>query len=103
MAKKGNEPPTTKAPFGSRLRRFRENAGLTQEELASRADLSAKTVSALERGERGSFHEQAVASTRSRLGELAFEEARAEGRALGFEEAVEYALESVEGPGTAAH
>jgi predicted ATPase/DNA-binding XRE family transcriptional regulator len=34
------------------LRRFREAAGLTQEELASRAGLSAMAVSVLERGER---------------------------------------------------
>jgi transcriptional regulator with XRE-family HTH domain len=34
------------------LRRLREAAGLTQEELASRAGLTAKAVSALERGER---------------------------------------------------
>ncbi|HET7272215.1 MAG TPA: helix-turn-helix domain-containing protein, partial [Rubrobacter sp.] len=40
------------APFGPRLRRLREAAGLTQEELASRAGLTAKAVSALERGER---------------------------------------------------
>src|SRR5215210_5716343 len=39
-------------PFGSRLRRLREAAGLTQEELAARAGLTAKAVSALERGER---------------------------------------------------
>ena len=39
-------------PFGSRLRRLREAAGLTQEELAGRAGLTAKAVSALERGER---------------------------------------------------
>jgi DNA-binding XRE family transcriptional regulator len=40
------------APFGERLMRLREAAGLTQEELASRAGLTAKAVSALERGER---------------------------------------------------
>jgi len=38
--------------FGVRLRRLREAAGLTQEELASRAGLTAKAISALERGER---------------------------------------------------
>ena len=38
--------------FGVRLRRLREAAGLTQEELASRAGLTAKAVSMLERGER---------------------------------------------------
>src|ERR1041385_6426569 len=38
--------------FGTRLRRLRERAGLTQEALAERAGISAKAVSALERGER---------------------------------------------------
>jgi transcriptional regulator with XRE-family HTH domain len=38
--------------FGVRLRRLREAAGLTQEELASRAGLTAKAISMLERGER---------------------------------------------------
>jgi predicted ATPase/DNA-binding XRE family transcriptional regulator len=38
--------------FGARLRRLREAAGLTQEELASRAGLSAKAISLLERGQR---------------------------------------------------
>jgi predicted ATPase/DNA-binding XRE family transcriptional regulator len=40
------------APFSRRLRRLREAAGLTQEELAEKADLSAKGISDLERGER---------------------------------------------------
>jgi transcriptional regulator with XRE-family HTH domain len=40
------------ASFSERLRRLRETAGLTQEELASRAGLTAKAISALERGER---------------------------------------------------
>jgi predicted ATPase/DNA-binding XRE family transcriptional regulator len=39
-------------PFGTRLRRLREAAGLTQEELAEKADLSAKGISDLERGQR---------------------------------------------------
>jgi predicted ATPase/DNA-binding XRE family transcriptional regulator len=38
--------------FGSQLRRLREAAGLTQEELALRAGLSPRAISALERGER---------------------------------------------------
>jgi predicted ATPase/DNA-binding XRE family transcriptional regulator/Tfp pilus assembly protein PilF len=38
--------------FGARLRRLRETAGLTQEELASRAALSSDAVSALEREQR---------------------------------------------------
>jgi predicted ATPase/DNA-binding XRE family transcriptional regulator len=40
------------SPFGAQLRRLREAAGLTQEELASRAGLAAKNISDLERGER---------------------------------------------------
>jgi tetratricopeptide (TPR) repeat protein/transcriptional regulator with XRE-family HTH domain len=39
-------------PFGTALRRLRERAGLTQEQLAERAGLSANAISALERGER---------------------------------------------------
>lgn len=38
--------------FGEGLKRLREEAGLTQEELASRAGLTAKGIGALERGER---------------------------------------------------
>jgi predicted ATPase/DNA-binding XRE family transcriptional regulator len=38
--------------FGARLKRLREAASLTQEELASRAGLSRNALSALERGER---------------------------------------------------
>ena len=40
------------APFGARLRQVREAAGLTQEDLAARAGLSAKGISDLERGAR---------------------------------------------------
>src|SRR5919206_322700 len=39
-------------PFGELLRRYRSAAGVTQEELAERAGLTAKAVGALERGER---------------------------------------------------
>ena len=38
-------------PFGTRLRRAREFAGLTQESLAERAGLTPNSVGALERGE----------------------------------------------------
>src|SRR5215217_4574863 len=40
------------ASFGEQLRRYREAAGLSQEALAERADLTAKGIGALERGER---------------------------------------------------
>jgi predicted ATPase/transcriptional regulator with XRE-family HTH domain len=50
------------APFGARLRDLRETAGLTQEELAERAGLTAKTISLLERGERKRPHPHTVRS-----------------------------------------
>ncbi len=50
------------APFGARLKRLREAAGLTQEELAARADLTAKGISALERGERKRPYPHTVSS-----------------------------------------
>jgi transcriptional regulator with XRE-family HTH domain len=40
------------AAFGIRLRGYRQLAGLSQEELAERAGLTTKAISALERGER---------------------------------------------------
>ena len=48
----GRAGATPEAPFGQRLRALKEGAGLTQEELAAKAGLTAKAVSALERGER---------------------------------------------------
>jgi predicted ATPase/DNA-binding XRE family transcriptional regulator len=62
-----------RAPFAERLRRLREDAGLTQEELASRAGLTAKAVSALERGERKRPYPHTVRSLADALG-LAEEE-----------------------------
>jgi len=55
-------------PFGARLRRLRELAGLTQEELASRAGLAAKAVGALERGERKHPYPHTVRSLAEALG-----------------------------------
>src|SRR3712207_9033530 len=48
------------SPFGVRLRQVREAAGLTQEDLAARAGLSAKGISDLERGARRRPHPQTV-------------------------------------------
>jgi hypothetical protein len=44
MSREGNGPP------GRWLRQRREDAGLSQEELANRSGLSVRTVSGLERG-----------------------------------------------------
>jgi predicted ATPase/transcriptional regulator with XRE-family HTH domain len=46
--------------FGELLRRYRSAAGLSQEELAARAGLTAKAIGALERGERRHPHPQTV-------------------------------------------
>lgn len=46
--------------FGEHLRRYREAAGLTQEELAERAGLTGKAISALERGERRRPYPQTI-------------------------------------------
>src|SRR6266508_2330943 len=47
----GTRPSKDGTSLGARLRRAREAAGLTQEELAARAGLSTNSVSALERGQ----------------------------------------------------
>ena len=44
--------PEREMSFGKRLRQLRETAGLTREQLAERAGLTAKGIGALERGER---------------------------------------------------
>ena len=56
------------SPFGKRLRELREAAGLTQEELAAKAGLTAKAVSALERGERKRPYPHTVRSLGEALG-----------------------------------
>ncbi len=55
------------APFGTLLRRLREAAGLTQEELAERAGLTAKAISALERGARNHPYPHTVRSLAAAL------------------------------------
>jgi hypothetical protein len=55
-------------PFGRLLGQLRERAGLTQEALAERARLSAKAVSALERGRRQHPYPHTVGSWRPHWG-----------------------------------
>jgi predicted ATPase len=54
--------------FGARLRRLREGAGLSQEELAERAGLSSHAVSALERGTRTRPYPHTVRALADALG-----------------------------------
>ncbi|HYO35554.1 MAG TPA: helix-turn-helix transcriptional regulator, partial [Geodermatophilus sp.] len=49
-------PPSGPGHLADLLRRWRRRAALSQEELAARAGLTAKAVSALERGERRRPH-----------------------------------------------
>ena len=61
-------PAKRGATFGARLRRLRESAGMTQEELASRAGLTPNGVSALERGQRKRPYPHTVRSLSDALG-----------------------------------
>jgi predicted ATPase/transcriptional regulator with XRE-family HTH domain len=54
--------------FGEVLRRFRERAGLSQEELAERAGLTANGIGALERGDRQRPYPQTVRALADALG-----------------------------------
>jgi transcriptional regulator with XRE-family HTH domain len=54
--------------FGAQLRQLREAAGLTQEQLAERSGLTAKAISALERGERQRPYPHTVQALASALG-----------------------------------
>ena len=56
------------APFGERLRRLREAAGLTQEALAERAGLSVQAIGALETGKRRRPYPHTVAALADALG-----------------------------------
>ena len=62
-------------PFGVVLRRLRARAGLTQEELAERAELSANAVSALERGVRNRPHRHTRDALATALGVIPAERA----------------------------
>src|SRR5947209_18065666 len=53
--------------FGALLRRYRLSAGLSQEALAARARLSARTISDLERGIHGTPHLETLALLASAL------------------------------------
>ena len=70
MAEPGtpNLTPEQDTSFGTRLKRLREAAGLTQEKLASRAGLTAKAIGALERGERRRPYPHTVRSLADALG-----------------------------------
>ena len=61
-------PGRDAAPFGERLRSLRRAAGLTQEELASKAGLTAKAISVLERGERRRPYPHTVRALADALG-----------------------------------
>jgi predicted ATPase/transcriptional regulator with XRE-family HTH domain len=54
--------------FGAQLRRYRERAGLTQEALADQAGVTAKAISALERGERRQPYPNTVHALAQALG-----------------------------------
>jgi predicted ATPase/DNA-binding XRE family transcriptional regulator len=60
--------PEQESTFGARLRRLREAAGLTQEELAGRAQLTRNAISSLERGERKRPYPHTVRSLADALG-----------------------------------
>ena len=90
------------APFGARLRRLRREAGLTQEELASRAGLTPNAVSALERGARRRPYPHTVRSLAEALGlaegERAALLAAVPGRAPGWDEAAGNVSSAAERP-----
>ncbi len=54
--------------FGNQLRQYRQAAGLTQEELAERAGLSVKAISALESGRRRRPYPHTVRALADALG-----------------------------------
>ncbi|MGH2602373.1 MAG: helix-turn-helix domain-containing protein, partial [Dehalococcoidia bacterium] len=68
--------PEQATSFGERLRRHRERAGLSQEELAERAGLTASAIGALERGTRRRPYPNTIRLLSAALG-LSEEEAAA--------------------------
>ena len=62
------EGPSDRESFGSWVRRQRENAGLTQEELAERSGLSARTIGNLERDRSRKPYPRSVRLVASALG-----------------------------------
>ena len=56
------------ASFGERLRQLREAAGLTQEELAERSELTPDAIGLLERGQRRHPHPSTVRALADALG-----------------------------------
>ncbi len=67
-ASRNTAPYHNATPFGARLRSFRQAAGLTQEELASKAGLTSKAISVLERGERRRPYPHTVRALADALG-----------------------------------
>lgn len=65
---RADQPAAVAEEFGARLRRHREAAGLTQEELAERAGLSVKAIAALERGRRQRPYPHTVRALADALG-----------------------------------
>jgi predicted ATPase/transcriptional regulator with XRE-family HTH domain len=63
-----DEADEASTPFALKLRRLRERAGLTQEELADRAGLTSHAVSALERGTRTRPYPHTVRALAGALG-----------------------------------
>ncbi len=68
MARKVERGAAGTTDFGRRLRGLREAAGLSQEDLAARAGLTAKGIGALERGERRHPQSHTVRSLADALG-----------------------------------
>jgi len=64
----GDEAPVAPTAFGAWLRQQRERAGLTQEELAERAGMTASAVAALERGRRRRPYPHTVRALLAALG-----------------------------------